>query len=127
MPITLYTASLCGLLFMLLSWRAARYRRLHAIPFGDGVDLRMISLMRAQLNFSEYVPLCLLLMALIEARLGPVWPLWIAGAVLFASRIAHAVGMDTLKPGGWRDVGIAGTWAVLVALSLTGMALTLWR
>ncbi len=127
MPITLYTASLCGLLFLLLSWRAARYRRLHKIPFGDDGDLRLISLMRAQSNFAEYVPLCLLLMALIEARVGSAWPLWIAGAVLFASRIAHAVGMDTLRPGGWRDVGIAGTWGVLVALCLSGMALTLWR
>jgi uncharacterized membrane protein YecN with MAPEG domain len=123
--VTLYTASLCALLFLLLSWRAARYRRALGVPLGDGKDIRLLARMRAQANFAEYVPLTLVLMGLIEFRTGAVLPLWGAGAVLFGSRIAHAIGTDTLRSGGWRDIGTIGQWLVLAGLALWGMWLCL--
>jgi uncharacterized protein len=128
MPVTLVTAGLCGLLYFLLSYRVVQVRRSAGVALGDGGDNELLQRIRAHANFAEYVPFCLLLIFVIENSLevSPVW-LWVAGLALVIVRAMHAVGMA--KGGGnvWRVIGTAGTWTILVSLSVValGLAFTL--
>jgi uncharacterized membrane protein YecN with MAPEG domain len=128
MPVTLVTAGLCGLLYFFLSYRVVQVRRSAGVALGDGGDGELLQRIRAHANFAEYVPFCLVLTFVIENSLEVSPPLlWIAGLALVVVRAMHAVGMA--KGGGnvWRVIGTAGTWTILVSLSVAalGLAVTL--
>jgi uncharacterized protein len=128
MPVTLVTAGLCGLLYFLLSYRVVQVRRSAGVALGDGGDNELLQRIRAHANFAEYVPFCLLLIFVIENSLevSPVW-LWVAGLALVIVRAMHAVGMAKGGGNAWRVIGTAGTWTILVSLSVValGLAFTL--
>jgi uncharacterized membrane protein YecN with MAPEG domain len=128
MPVTLVTAGLCGLLYFLLSYRVVQVRRSAGVALGDGGDGELLQRIRAHANFAEYVPFCLLLIFVIENSLevSPLW-LWVAGLALFIVRAMHAVGMAKGGGNAWRVIGTAGTWTILVSLSVValGLAFTL--
>jgi uncharacterized membrane protein YecN with MAPEG domain len=128
MPVTLVTAGLCGLLYFLLSYRVVQVRRSAGVALGDGGDGELLQRIRAHANFAEYVPFCLLLIFVIENSLevSPVW-LWVAGLALVGIRAMHAVGMAKGGGNAWRVIGTAGTWTILVSLSVValGLAFTL--
>jgi uncharacterized membrane protein YecN with MAPEG domain len=65
------------------------------------------------------VPICLILLALVEDSydVAPVG-LWVAGFLLVGVRVFHAVGMSRDGANPFRLVGALGTWIVMVALSL---------
>jgi uncharacterized membrane protein YecN with MAPEG domain len=115
--ITYITAGLSGLLLFLLSWRVIQIRRRAKISLGDGGDSRLLARIRAHGNFAEYVPVCLILIGLIEYRTGPSTPLWVLGLGLIAVRIAHLIGMDLPAGNAFRMVGTGGTFLVLILLS----------
>jgi uncharacterized membrane protein YecN with MAPEG domain len=128
MPVTLVTAGLCGLLYFFLSYRVVQVRRSAGVALGDGGDGELLQRIRAHANFAEYVPFCLVLTFVIENSLEVSPPLlWTAGLALVVVRAMHAVGMA--KGGGnvWRVIGTAGTWTILVSLSVAalGLAVTL--
>lgn len=127
MIVTLMTAGLCGLLYFWLSFRVVEVRLSAKVSLGDGGDELLISRIRAHANFAEYVPICLILIAVIELSdsISP-WGLYAAGMCLVGARVAHAVGMARSVPGGkispWRQVGAVGTWGILLGLSFWAMA-----
>ena len=65
MFVTPLYAGLLTLWFTLLSVRVMNLRR-RGIAFGDGGDIGVTRIIRAQANFAEYVPLALLLMGFLE-------------------------------------------------------------
>jgi uncharacterized membrane protein YecN with MAPEG domain len=80
-PATLITAGLLGLVFLALTIRVVGRRVSGKIMIGDGGDSQMLERIRAHANFTEYVPLTLLLMAGIEIAAGHHAPwLWICWA-----------------------------------------------
>ncbi|WNO53976.1 MAPEG family protein [Stakelama saccharophila] len=119
--ITLVTAGACALIALWLGFRVARLRRARGINIGDGGDPALTARMRAQANFVEYAPFVLILLGLIEhADGGSIW-LWLAAAAFVLGRVVHAFGMDGWLPG--RQIGIATTLLVLLALGLYAIAL----
>jgi uncharacterized membrane protein YecN with MAPEG domain len=78
---------------------------------------------RVHANFIEYVPLALLLMLLGELNDLPRVVLHGAGILLLASRVLHAIGLGR-SPGRsfGRFYGTAGTWFVVLGLSLALIA-----
>lgn len=114
LPVTMVTAGGAALIAFWLGIRTGGARRGAKVSIGDGGDLKLIARMRAQANFTEYVPYILILLGLIELACGTSTWLWIAGAALLIARIAHAFGMDGLKNG--RSVGIAITFLLLIGL-----------
>ncbi|HRO28722.1 MAG TPA: MAPEG family protein, partial [Luteimonas sp.] len=64
--ITLLVASLHVLLYVALSLRVSLHRRAHHIGVGTGDDAAMTRKVRVHANFGEYVPLALLMLALLE-------------------------------------------------------------
>jgi len=122
MVVTLVTAALCGLLYVWLSWRVVQVRQSAKVSLGDGGDARLLQRIRAHANFAEYVPICLVLIFVIENSLEVSPPaLWAAGLALVAVRASHAYGMGIEGDNSWRVFGAAGTWIVLGGLSLAAL------
>ena len=55
-----------GLLYAFLGLRVARMRRGEKIGFGDGDNWYLRSAIRAHANFAEYVPIIVIMNALLE-------------------------------------------------------------
>ncbi|KAF1692908.1 MAPEG family protein [Pseudoxanthomonas koreensis] len=122
--ITLLVASLHVLFYLLLSVRVALHRKAHRIGVGTGGDEAMTRKVRVHANFAEYVPLALLMLALLELSGAGAGVLWTCGLLLLAARLAHALGLG--RSAGYsvgRFGGAMLTFAVLLAMALLG----LWR
>ena len=124
--IALLFASLHVLLMMLLAVRVVVHRRAHKIGLGDGGDKLLSRKMRAHANFIEYVPMALLMLALLElAGLAATW-LWAMGGVLLVARMLHGFGLS--RHAGYsfgRFWGTLLTWIVMVAMALAGLLLSI--
>ncbi len=117
--ITALYAGILGLISIGLSAKAGALRGKSGISIGDGGDPQMLLAMRRHANFVEYVPLALILFALLEVNDVPALAIHIMGAGLVVSRLAHAVGLqaDTMQGMG-RLIGAAGTALITVVASI---------
>ena len=124
--VTLLFAALHVLMLLALLVPISRHRHRHRIGLGDGGDPALQRKIRVHANFIEYVPLALLMLALLE--LGGVRQplLWLFGTVLLLSRVMHAIGFSG-RPGYsfGRFWGTAITWGVLLTMALAGLWLSL--
>jgi uncharacterized membrane protein YecN with MAPEG domain len=116
LPVALATTAACAILNLWLAMRVGMVRRSEKISIGDGGNERLIARMRAQLNFAEYAPIVLILIALIELAVGTVEWLWLVAALFVVARILHPFGMDGWKPG--RAIGIIVTFLIVAGLGL---------
>lgn len=115
LPIALVTAGAAALLNFWLGLRVSRLRMSEKIMVGDGGNPRLLARMRAQLNFAEYAPLVLILIALVELARGTQTWLWGVALVFIVGRVLHAFGMDGWNPG--RMIGIATTMLTMLGLA----------
>ncbi len=126
-PITALYAAAAGLLLLWLSWLVVRARWRYGTSLGTGTEPAMARMVRVHGNFVEYVPLALLLLLLAELNGLPAPFLHVAGAVLLASRMLHAWGLASASGRSFgRFYGTAGTWLVILALSLA-LPYLVWR
>jgi hypothetical protein len=93
MTITPFYAGWLALWFVVLSVRIVQ-RRQNGITLGDGGDPRMLRLIRGQANFAEYVPLILLLMALLELGHTSSYLLHALGFTLLVARLLHGYALS---------------------------------
>src|SRR5262245_53324578 len=111
-----------GLLYAFLGLRVARTRRGEKIGFGDGDNRFLRSAIRAHANFVEYVPIIVLMNALLEMGGAASVQMHVVLVTLTVSRVLHPFGMHA-KPMTpqfivGRIVGIILTFLVLVASAL---------
>ncbi|MGD9784995.1 MAG: MAPEG family protein [Hyphomicrobiaceae bacterium] len=119
MPITALYAGLLTLLFILLSIRVIRQRRTAQVAIGHGEDATLLRRMRVHANFAEYVPLALILMALLESMKASVYLLHGLGLALLAGRCIHAFGVSQSRENiSLRIIGMTLTFAVLGVAAL---------
>lgn len=120
--VTLLFASLHALLLMVLVVPIVLHRRRARIGIGDGGDALLARRMRVQANFVEYVPMGLVLLALLElAGLPAAW-IWALGSTLLAGRVLHAVGLaGSAGVSRGRFLGTLLTWIVIVAMAAVGL------
>jgi uncharacterized protein len=118
-PVSFLYAGLLGLLLIALSTQVVLARRRYRVRLGAGTEEGMQQAIRVQANFTEYVPFAVLLLVLAEITGLPATAVHGAGILLIASRVLHAIGLSQ-SPGRTfgRFYGTAGTWAVIIALSL---------
>lgn len=116
LPVALAAAGACALINLWLAIRVGSVRRAERISIGDGGNARLIARMRAQMNFVEYAPIVLILIALIELAVGTELWLWAVAGLFVIGRILHPFGMDGWRPG--RMIGAIVTLAVLLGLAL---------
>ena len=121
--VTAIYAGLLGCLLLVLAFLITRLRRLHLIGVGDGGREDLKLLLRAQGNFVEYVPTCLILLYLAETASYPSWLLHGVGAMLVLGRLLHAYGISHSAGKSFgRFFGTVFTWAVLATLSVAAIA-----
>lgn len=122
-PITAFYAGLLGVFYLYLSALVSQQRRGQKISLGDGGDKHFEQLIRSHANFSEYVPL--LLVMLLVAELNQIHHLLLHGCgvgLLFA-RLFHAYGVRHHYGASWqRVVGGGLTYLILAVLA----AVNLW-
>ena len=124
-PISVFYAGLLGLLLVALSAQVVVARRRYRVGLGAGAEEGMQQAIRVQANFVEYVPFAVMLLVFAELTEFPEPALHGAGILLVASRILHAIGLAQ-SPGRsfGRLYGTAGTWLVIVTLSIWILAAT---
>ena len=127
--ITLATAGVLGLIYLVLTARVTMARRTTQTMVGDGSGKpgaeALLTAVRAHANFAEYVPLILILMGGIELAGGSHTLLVILGVLLVVGRALHPVGMALPGANPYRAGGAVLTWAVLLVAGLWALLLAL--
>jgi hypothetical protein len=110
-------AGLLALFFCALSVRVIEYRR-GGISLGDGGNPELNRAIRGHANFAEYVPLALLLLALLELSHISIYVLHALGLTLLAARLLHGYALSYTRKFAFGRVWGAGlTLLVLVCES----------
>src|SRR5258708_22314862 len=123
MSVFVVCAALLGLLLAALAINVSLVRGRKKISLGDGGDPELLAAMRAQANFIEFVPLCLILIDMLDDPFG-YRTVAALSVVLLAGRILHAAGMlGYFKPG--RAIGASLTLVVLIVASILLLLLKL--
>ena len=120
MLITSLYAALLSVVFVILSVRVIRLRRDGGIGLGDGGERTLLRAIRAHGNFSEYVPLALLLMLLAELSHRPPWIIHALGVLLLLGRGLHAAGLS--RQPDWAFGRVAGMACTLIGLIASATA-----
>jgi uncharacterized membrane protein YecN with MAPEG domain len=119
LTITALYASLLTLVFLTLSFNVIRLRKKLKVGVGDGDERMLIKAIRMHGNFSEYIPLALILLAGYELSGANTLWLHVLGATLLIGRILHAIGIrksiGTSMP---RFIGMISTFMVLLILAI---------
>ena len=116
----LYAAAL-ALVLTVLSVRVIAVRRRLRIAVGDGGDDMLARRIRAHANFTEYVPLALILMLSSEVAGAPAWMLHALGVALVVGRGTHAWSLSAHSIPG-RTIGMTLTFIVLVGGAVMAVA-----
>ena len=112
------------LLLLVLSLLVVRQRRAHKVMIGDDGVPELVRASRAFGNAAEYVPICLVGLAVLAAVGAPALVIHALGGALFIGRLGHAVGLSRSSgatPG--RALGTLFTWLVMLA---TGVLLVIF-
>jgi len=126
LTITPLYAGLLGLLYLALTFRVVGGRVGEGAPsLGDGGKPTMLRAIRGHANFNEYVPLILLMMAMLEV--GGIYSPWVLhtlGITLLIARIGHGIALSFTA--NWM-LGRAGGALLTFLVLLVVSALCVWR
>jgi uncharacterized protein len=126
LPITLATAAFSAVFQLVLTTLVIRQRLRSGIHLLDGGDAPLTRRIRAHANFTETVPIALLLLLLLELAGWQSSLLAGSAGLLLTGRLLHARGILNPKAGTSRRVGMAltlishflmavgGAWMLLV-------------
>lgn len=116
-------AGIFAFLYLYLAFAVIRLRWSERVSIGDNGNARVLRAMRAHGNFSEYVPIALMLMMMAELGGVGTGVLHAIGAPLLAGRVAH--GWCFLFAARNVKARVAGMAMTLVSIGIAGGAL-LW-
>jgi hypothetical protein len=121
--ITALYAGILGFLGLVLASRVVQQRQLHRIKLGDEGNEDMARAMRVFGNFTEYVPMILLLIGFGEMLGAHRWLTHTLGAGLVVARLFHAWGLSRTSGASLgRLIGVTLTWLALLVSS----AMLIW-
>jgi hypothetical protein len=117
--ITAAYLGILALLYAVLGLQVSRLRRGNQVLFGDGGNIKLRSAIRAHANFAEYVPLIVLMVAMLEISGMPAARVHLLMGALLVAPLLHPLGMyvgpRTLQFQICRVGGILLTILVLIA------------
>ncbi len=122
--VTALYAAIIGIIAIWLGSRPGLLRGKTKISVGDGGNPDLLLAMRRHANFAEWVPLTLIIIALLEMQGAPRIAIHCLGAALIIFRLAHAQGLrgDSIQGAG-RAIGAFGTVLVLGIASIWNIVL----
>lgn len=120
LPVTALYAALCGFLVIALAANVVRYRLGKKVSLGDGGHKDVNRAIRAHGNTVEYIPLALILMALLEINGGGSTALHIYGIMLIVGRLLYAYGMLVPRSSAnlARQLGVLSSWIVIIGAGI---------
>ena len=89
MVVTPFYAAVLALWFLLLTFRVAQERGRTRVLLGDGGDPALQRAIRGHANFAEYVPLALILLAILELSRFSLYVIHALGVTLLVARLLH--------------------------------------
>jgi len=95
--ITPIYVALLAILFLFLSFKTIKVRKKLQIGVGTGDNPELLRAMRVHANFSEYVPITLILILSVELLKGHFILVHCLGAALLIGRVLHAYGVSQTK------------------------------
>ena len=119
LPVTSLYGSLLVIIILFLAFRVGAMRGKLNISLGDGGNPQMLEAIRRHGNAIEYVPMAVLLIALLEVNDANLIFLHTLGVVLVLSRILHPMGLKTNSMNEvLRGAGAGGTVLVMAVSAL---------
>lgn len=118
-PITALYAALQALLAIGLVFPVGQLRGKTKVSLGSGGNPELETAIRRHANWTEHVPIALLLLALLELNGGSPGLLHGLGATLLVARILHPLGLDAAdmrRP--LRGIGAIGTLLVTLVAAI---------
>ena len=122
-PITALYAALQALLAIALTFPVGRLRAKYDVSLHAGSHPDLDVAIRRHANWTEHVPIALLLLALLELNGGGAGLLHGLGATLLVARILHPLGLDAQvmrRP--LRGIGAIGTMLVTLVAAIALLA-----
>ncbi|MGF1750027.1 MULTISPECIES: MAPEG family protein [Vibrio] len=118
--VTALYASLLAVLMIWLSVKVIQQRRTNQVAYADGGVEGLQIARSAQGNAIDYIPITVILMALVEFNGAPL--LWVhtMGCMFIIGRVIHARGILSKKFKG-RVLGMQLTLAVMVGLIISNL------
>ena len=120
--ITAFYGAILTLIYAVLTIWVGGGRAKFGVVHGDGGNAALNRRIRAHANFAEYVPLILLLAALIEAGGAGATTIHALLLPLTVARVMHPIGMvapeNSRQQYMFRAPGAIATWLILIAASV---------
>jgi uncharacterized membrane protein YecN with MAPEG domain len=115
--VTSIITSVLTIIFVKLSFAVISLRRKNKVGLGNGGHEDLERAIRAQGNFSEYIPFGIILLACLELNGAPWWLVAIPGITLIIGRLIHAKGINVPPPDfSKRILGMKLTFNTLISL-----------
>lgn len=119
-----FYAGLLALLYLGLAVNIIRVRLSARIGIGSGGNEILAKRVRIHGNFSEYVPLALVLMGCYEINGASALMLHGLGGLLLLGRLSHAFGLNkTIGASKQRQFGVLSTFLVILILAIENIRL----
>jgi uncharacterized membrane protein YecN with MAPEG domain len=110
-----------GVMAIILAARIIGFRMKFRVGINDGNNPELARAIRVFGNFTEWVPLGLILVIALEFIQAPIWYLHLTAGTLLLGRILHAIGLrSTAGPSPGRMIGMILTFTSYT-LSSTGL------
>ena len=117
--VTLLIAAIFGILHVIFTLRVGGYRFRSGISLGDGGDKELLNRIRAHGNFTENVPIALLLLLLNDLNGLADGTLMLLGSILLVSRLVHYLMIVTRSlPMVLRPLSMIGTLGTILASAI---------
>ena len=126
--VTAIYAAVLGLLLLALAARVTVRRREARVGLGTGGDSTLERAIRVHGNFTENVPLALVLLLAAELNGAPYALLHLCGLALVVGRVLHALGLSRQSGTSFgRFWGTLLTWLAILVLAVVDLWLGLAR
>jgi uncharacterized protein len=119
-------AGILALLIVWLSLKVIKLRRSKKVILGDGGETELQYAIRAQGNATEYIPICLILLVLLELSGINIWLVHLGGIAIIIGRLLHAKGLLTQSLS-YRVLGMQFTFITIITLASLNIAYPIYK
>ena len=119
-------AGILALLIVWLSLNVIKLRHSKKVILGDGGETDLQYAIRAQGNATEYIPISLILLVLLEISGAAVWLVHLGGIAIIVGRLLHAKGL-LAQSLNYRILGMQFTFFTIIGLASINIAYALYK
>ncbi|WP_068547146.1 MAPEG family protein [Thalassotalea crassostreae] len=122
LAVTGFYAAILAILFIALTFMVIKQRKSQKVGLGVDGDDNLLKAVRIHGNFTEFVPMALILLAACELNGSSTTFLHTIGGALVTCRFLHAIGLTKSRNTSWqRFVSVLGTMIIILVLAITNI------